>query len=135
MRRLMMMLFLALCLGSVSFAQKGKPPEKRIDELKKELNLTDNQVQTIEDILADSHAKMEKLFDSHEKNMEAERSVMKEIMDKTDEEILKILDEKQQVKFKEIIAERTKKMQERPPMPPGGRDGNGGMPPGDGPHD
>lgn len=135
MNKLMLAVLMALCIGSVSFAQKGKPPEKRIDELKKDLNLTDSQVQTIEDILADSHSKMEKLFDSHEKNLESERSVMKEIMDKTDEEILKILDEKQQAKYKEIITERSKRMQERPPMPPGGRDGNGGMPPGGGPHD
>lgn len=135
MKKLMLVLSLALCIGSVSFAQKGKPPEKKIDELKKELSLTDNQVQTIEDILADSHSQMEKLFDSHEKNLESERNTMKEIMDKTDEEIMKILDENQQAKFKEIIAERSKKMQERPPMPPGGRDGKGGMPPNGGPQD
>ncbi|MDP4115589.1 MAG: hypothetical protein Q8903_05615 [Bacteroidota bacterium] len=134
MKKIMFMLLLSICFVSVSFAQRGKPPEKRIDELKKDLNLSENQVQTIEDILADSHVKMEKLFDNHEKNLEAERNSMKELMDKTDEEIMKILDEKQQARYKEIIAERAKRMQNRPPMPPGGRDDNGGMPPNDGPH-
>jgi Spy/CpxP family protein refolding chaperone len=123
-----------VCL-SVSFAQhrdhlrppKGgsMPPEEFVKELKKKLNLTNEQEAKIQKIVDAQQEEMKKTFKASKKEhearreeMEKERDAIREKMNKqrkeTNENISSVLTEEQKKKFEEMQKEQPQRPPRRP---------------------
>ena len=89
----------------------GRGPGRMIEQLKTDLNLTDEQFQAVK-----------KIFDESRKRDDFRQVMsqcpgMKEMREKHNTEIRALLNPDQQKRFTEIIAEREKKHQGGPPSP------------------
>lgn len=94
------LLFVTLTLAAV--AQPRMTPQERLKMLKERLSLTEAQSVKIEKILINADEKIKELRTKGKNN----RTEFRDLMDKTNQEIDKVLDEKQKVEHKKMIDER-----------------------------
>ena len=91
-----------------------RPPSGKIDHLKTELELSDDQVAQLEKIFEAKHEEMMALKNDESKTRDEKHEAMKSFREKTKKEIESILTEEQLAKFQEIKKEhhghRGKKM-------------------------
>jgi hypothetical protein len=71
--------------------------KRDMDNLKTEINLTDDQITFVEKVLLDSYTKMQKLF----QNDPPDFSQMGQIMEDRDNDILTVLTDEQAAKYKD----------------------------------
>ncbi len=103
MKNLIVLLSLSFFLLSlVAIAQPRFTPQERLKMLKERLNLTEEQSKKVEDILIKSDKELQKLRSSDNRD----RSQFRAQMDKTNQEIEKVLDEKQKSEYKKMMEER-----------------------------
>jgi Spy/CpxP family protein refolding chaperone len=103
MKNLILLFSLSIFLFSITTtAQPRITPQERLKVLKERLNLIEDQSQTIEKILIKSDEEIKKLRSSDN----SDREQFREQMEKTNNEIEKVLDEKQKEEFKKILDER-----------------------------
>lgn len=103
MKNLILLFSLSIFIFSITAtAQLRITPQERLKVLKERLNLNEDQSQTIEKILIKSDEEMKKLRSSDN----SDREQFREQMEKTNNEIEKVLDEKQKAEFKKILDER-----------------------------
>lgn len=103
MKNLIVLLSLSFFLLSlVAVAQPRFTPQERLKMLKERLNLTEEQSKKVEDILINSDKEIQKLRSSNNRD----RSQFRDLMDKTNQEIEKVLDEKQKTEYKKMMEER-----------------------------
>ena len=103
MKNLIVLLSLSFFLLSlVAIAQPRFTPQERLKMLKARLNLTEEQSKKVEDILIKSDKELQKLRSSDNRD----RSQFRAQMDKTNQEIEKVLDEKQKAEYKKMMEER-----------------------------
>lgn len=106
MKNLIVLLSLSFFLLSlVAVAQPRVTPQERLKMLKERLNLTQEQSKKVEDILINSDKEMQKLRSSNNRD----RSQFRDLMDKTNQEIEKVLDEKQKTEYKKMMEERRRR--------------------------
>ena len=108
------LLFLSVvaCLilaGSVT-AQSRFTPQERLQNLKERLNLTQEQSAEVEKILTASDKKIQELRESNN----SDRTKFREIMDNSNKEIIKVLNDKQKTEFNKMLEERRSRWQKRP---------------------
>ncbi|MBE0538708.1 MAG: hypothetical protein IH620_03265 [Ignavibacterium sp.] len=89
-------------LSLVAIAQPRFTPQERLKMLKERLNLTEEQSQKVEEILIKSDEDMQKLRSTDKRD----RLQFRAQMDKTNQEIEKVLDEKQKSEYKKMMEER-----------------------------
>ena len=94
--------------GSIT-AQSRLTPQERLKNLKDKLNLTEEQSVKVEKILTSSDKEMQELRKSN--NMD--RAKFREIMEKSDNEILKVLNDKQKTEYNKILEERRSRRPKR----------------------
>ncbi len=94
------LLFFTLTLAA--FAQPRTTPQERLKMLKERLSLTEVQSVKIEKILITADEKIKELRTKGKNN----RTEFRDLMDKTNQEIDKVLDEKQKAEHKKMIDER-----------------------------
>lgn len=102
--------------------QRGMGSERRVERMKTELNLTDDQTTQVKAILDDSRAKMEALRGNSALSQEDRRSQMTAIYKTEQDKVDAILTPDQKTKYDAMQARMRQRMQER-----GG--GTGQMPP------
>jgi Spy/CpxP family protein refolding chaperone len=90
----------------------GRGPGRMAEQLKTDLNLTEDQVQAVK-----------KIFDEPRRRDDFRQAMsqcpgMKEMREKHDNEIRALLNPDQQKRFNEILAEREKKFRDGPPPSP-----------------
>ncbi|HCY74721.1 MAG TPA: hypothetical protein DHV28_02280 [Ignavibacteriales bacterium] len=103
MKNLIVLLSLSFFLLSlVAIAQPRFTPQERLKMLKERLNLTEEQSKNVEKILIKSDEDMQKLRSTDNRD----RSQFRAQMDKTNQEIEKVLDEKQKSEYKKMMEER-----------------------------
>lgn len=103
MKNLIVLLSLSFFLLSlVAIAQPRFTPQERLKMLKERLNLTEEQSKKVEDILVKSDKEIKKLRSSDNRD----RTQFRDLMDKTNQEIEKVLDEKQKAEYKKMMEER-----------------------------
>ncbi len=113
------LVILVLLITQNTWAQRNI--DSRLDELKTELNLSEEQSTQLEKIFEDQKGKMQELRDQEYDSREDRMNAMKAHRELMHEEIEAILNDEQKAKFKEIQAERRK---ERPKGRKGGRFGD-----------
>lgn len=119
-------ILLTLIMSTALLAQDGPPPggpmgnispKERTKELKTKLNLTDDQVKKVETIYTDFQKKIESFMEKRDGDFREMKKTMDAAMDSTDSKILKVLDKDQQTKYKKIVEDRKKQMENMPPPP------------------
>jgi Spy/CpxP family protein refolding chaperone len=88
--------------------------EDRVKGLKDSLKLSDTQVEKITKIFEDQREEMTAAFSEHQGDRDAMRSVMEELMKKTDAKVKTVLTAKQAVKYEEMMKARRANMGRRP---------------------
>lgn len=78
-------------------------PQERLDNLAKELNLTDDQKAKIKPILEDEHKQMQALRSDTSMSPEDRRAKMMQVRDKMNDSIKAVLDKDQQKKYDEMM--------------------------------
>lgn len=101
------LMFLALVF--TANAQPRFSPQDRLERLTERLNLTNDQVLKVEKILAKADKEIQTLRSSEK----MDRSEFRKIMDKTNQEIEKVLNDKQKSEFKKMLEERRKPREEK----------------------
>ncbi|MFA0964732.1 Spy/CpxP family protein refolding chaperone [Roseivirga sp. BDSF3-8] len=103
--------------------------EKHIARLDEKLELTDQQEQEIRSILEDSHEEMKGIRENIKESDEVDRTAVKEQMkalkEKTDSDILAVLDDEQDAKYTQMAEKRNQRMKKRMEKRRGHRGGNG----------
>lgn len=114
------LLVVFLMCSSILYSQTDKQVEERSDrqllKLKERLLLTDEQVEKIQSVMANTR---EKIFSLSQKNYDPRKQMqeMKKIMDKQAKEIEKFLTKEQKKKFKNLQKEHQEKMKRNRPRP------------------
>jgi Spy/CpxP family protein refolding chaperone len=106
MKKLIMSSLIVFMIFTVQKTWAQRPPSDRIDHLKTELNLTDNQVTQLEKIFESRHEEMQALRSADYKSREEKREAMQGFRESMEKEIEVVLDETQYAKFQEIKKER-----------------------------
>ncbi|HXG01012.1 MAG TPA: Spy/CpxP family protein refolding chaperone [Bacteroidota bacterium] len=94
----------------------GRPrlsPEERAAELKKVLNLTDEQTSKVKVIYEQQEKEMRELFASTDGDRAAMREAMQQKVKEMDEKILAVLNTDQQKKYKQWVEERRSRFEQR----------------------
>lgn len=119
MRNLLISLLILLGFVSSARAQKEPPGKENpmLNELKKELNLTAEQVKQIESIFESNFKKMEPPSEKKHAKPNDRKKPMDSIHEKIDSEIEKILTKEQQKKYKTIVENRISEMKKKMPPP------------------
>jgi len=122
MKKLAIIMTMIMALGAVTIVVAQKPGrsfdnEKRAEHLKKELNLTDEQQQKLQTMMAGFREEMSTIMEDSSIPREEKREQMTEFREKHQAEMRKILTEEQAVKLEELMANR--------PMRPKKGDGPG----------
>lgn len=105
-------------LGSVAAvaqdqrARPGRNPEQILEDLKKQLELNEDQAKKIENILEEFGKKREKLF-SQDMERSEKREQMGKLLDEQTKEIMLVLNKDQQKKYQKMLDEREKRMRSR----------------------
>lgn len=108
----MMIAAIAVFMLTLStFAQPRLSPQERVKALTERLSLTKDQAAQIEKILIQSQDEMKKM----NSDGQADRSEFRKKMNETQDQIEKLLDDKQKVEFKKMQDERRKGMQGQKP--------------------
>jgi len=103
MKNLLVILSFAVFTFSLSVHAQGRfTPQERVKMLKDKLTLTDEQSAKIEKILTKSDEDMKNLRSSES----PDRGAFMKIRQNTDQEILKVLNDKQKNEFNKMIEER-----------------------------
>jgi Spy/CpxP family protein refolding chaperone len=105
---------------------RGMGPERRIERMKHELNLTDDQTAQVKAIFEDSRTKMEALRGNSSLSQQDRRAQMMAIHQAEDDKIEALLTADQKTKYEAMQARMRDRMQERreggdaggPPQPP-----------------
>lgn len=106
MKKTIVLSSLILLLVSLSaFAQPKFTPQERLKMLKEKLSLTKDQSVKIEKILIKSDEDMKKLKSSEN----SDRTEFRKIMENSNQEIQKVLNENQKAQFKKMSEERRNK--------------------------
>ncbi len=123
MKKLMMMLFAATFTFATAQAQDGrkemkhKNPEEKAqmmtERMKKNLNLTDDQVARVNEIHLQQARKMAEVREKHGDNREAARAEMKGMREETNKRYAAVLTPEQLAKKDELKKERKEKMKAR----------------------
>ena len=82
----------------------GMSADQRVDQMKKNLNLTDEQVPKVKAAMEDQQKKMQEL--RGETDQQARRTKMREIMEQTNTKMKGILTDEQYKKFQETMQQR-----------------------------
>ncbi len=98
------LVMLMILTGQQIWAQPS--PSDKIDRLKTELELNDDQVTQLEEIFESRHDEMKSLRSSDEMNQEEKRAAMQNFRTTMEKEIAGVLNEEQLAKFQEIKKER-----------------------------
>ena len=106
-----------LVISSSSLFAQGMrmTPQERADTLKVRLSLTDTQTKQVVKIYEQQQLDFEKARNASSGDREAMRAAMTKIVQKTDANIEKLLDEKQLKKYEAFKKERMERMQQRRP--------------------
>lgn len=91
-----------LLAGVKIYAQGRMQRPDRVEQLKKELSLSDKQVEKVKDIFAKSREQMMNARDENMGDRDAMRKAFQENTDKSNKEIEKILTPAQKKKFKTL---------------------------------
>lgn len=103
MKNIIVLFSLSLFVFSlVAIAQPRVTPQERLKMLKEKLNLTEDQSVKVEKILVNADDQMKEL----RADGKANRTDFRNLMDKTNQEIDKVLDEKQKIEHKKMMDER-----------------------------
>jgi len=98
-------------LVTYTYAQMMKSPEQRAKDLKEKLNLTNEQTEKVEQI----YEKADSLFRNSLQgsgNRDQMKAAMKTLMNDTDAEILKILNDEQKEIYGSIMEDRKKQLEQ-----------------------
>ena len=105
--------------------RQGMNPERRLERMQKELNLTPDQATQVKGIFDEGRGKMEELRANTSMSQDERRPKMMEIMRQQSEKIKAILTPEQKTKFEAMEARMREHMMERrqggegtPPPPP-----------------
>jgi len=109
----MIVISFLLLTGTKVQAQGRMQGTDRVEQLKKELSLTDKQVEKVKDIYANSREEMMKARNENMGDRDAMRKAFRENTDKTNKEIEKILTPVQKKKFDVLKEQWRKQMEER----------------------
>jgi Skp family chaperone for outer membrane proteins len=108
----MMIAAIAVFMLTLStFAQPRLSPQERVKALTERLSLTKDQAAQIEQIYVKAQDEMKKM----NSDGQADRSEFRKKMNETQDQIAKLLDDKQKVEFQKMQDERRKGMQNRKP--------------------
>jgi DNA gyrase/topoisomerase IV subunit A len=99
-------LIILLAASFLVKAQIRKDPEERTKEMKEKLNLSEEQSEKILQIYINTDKEIESKMQGGSTNRVEMLKGIRDIMENTDEEIFKILNEEQQEKYKKITNER-----------------------------
>jgi hypothetical protein len=112
MYRTMMIAAIAVLMFSLStFAQPRLSPQERVKALTERLSLTKDQAAQIEKIYIESQDQMKKM----NADGKSDRSAFRKMMEDTQAQVDKVLDDKQKVEFKKMQDERRKGMRNNSP--------------------
>ena len=108
MLRTTIILTIAFLISSISaIAQPRMSVEERVQHLKENLSLTDKQVKQVKTILVETDS----IMTSMRGNGMPDWSSIRSVMEKTDDKILKVLNDDQKTLYKKMIEERKNRMQ------------------------
>ena len=99
-------LLMIVSLTTSLSAQIMRSAEEKLNELTKELNLSEEQQISIKSILQKSQEKLSSLKEKSTSNRRAKLMELKEIMEDTNDQIRKVLNEDQLEKFDELVEKR-----------------------------
>ena len=107
-------LLIIIFAATYIYAQPRLGVEEEVERLTKDLELSEEQANQIEQILTDSRKQAAKLRETglDRRDMMVQ---MRDIMDETNDEIESILNDEQVAKFREIVEKRKEEMQRRRP--------------------
>ncbi|MDR1222454.1 MAG: hypothetical protein LBL07_06195 [Tannerella sp.] len=103
------MLMLTFMVSAQNQGGRGMSEEeraKRYDELKKELSLTDQQVDSLKAIDQELFTKMREVREKNGDNREKNREDMRKLTDKRNERVKAILTEEQYTKYQKMEEQR-----------------------------
>ncbi len=131
MKKLAIIMTVIVALGAITLVIAQKPVrsfdgDKRAEQLKKELNLTDQQQQQLQILMTGFREEVKPIMQDESVTREQKQAKMKEFREKHQSEIKKILTEEQIIKFDELMANRPMRpeMGERPGRGDGQRGDN-----------
>jgi hypothetical protein len=108
----MMIAAIAVFMLTIStFAQPRLSPQERVKALTERLSLTTDQAAQIEQIYVKAQDQMKQM----NTDGKPDRSEMRKMMEDTQAQVIKVLDDKQKVEFQKMQDERKKGMQNRKP--------------------
>jgi hypothetical protein len=108
MKKIILMSSLFLFMVTfASFAQGMRTPQERLKVLNEKLSLTKEQSVKVESILLENDKQIQKLRSSDN----PDRNEFRKIMENSNQEILKVLNEKQKVEYNKMLDERKKQYQ------------------------
>jgi Spy/CpxP family protein refolding chaperone len=93
-----------LAFSVMSYSQPRMSPQDRAKNLKEKLSLTDDQTAKVEKLFTDAQEKMKNLSD---------RSEFRKVMDETNSQVVKLLNDKQKTEYQKMLDERKSNMQKR----------------------
>ncbi|MBI1938267.1 MAG: hypothetical protein HYS25_09080 [Ignavibacteriales bacterium] len=102
-----------LVLSASSNAQMRMSPSGRAKQLAEQLSLNADQTKKVEVIFTNSQNKTEQIMGKDGFGNGENRDKMMKIREDTNNEVMKILNDKQKSEFKKIIEEQRKRMEER----------------------
>ena len=112
MLRIMMIATIAVfMLTLTTFAQPRKSPQERVKDLTERLSLTKEQAAQIEQIYVKAQDQMKQM----NTDGKPDRSEMRKMMEDSQAQVIKVLDDKQKVEFQKMQDERRQGMQNRKP--------------------
>jgi Spy/CpxP family protein refolding chaperone len=110
MKNLILIFSFAIFTFSLAVYAQGRfTPQERLKMLKDRLSLTDEQSAKVEKILIKSDSELKNLRASEN----PDRASFRKIMDDSNNEILKVLNEKQKAEFNKMLEERRNRQQQR----------------------
>jgi len=116
---LVTLLILSGCSSDEQFSRR-RSPQERAEQLRAQLDLTDEQTAAVEKIYIDMDKKMSELRDRSSGDREAMRGNFRSLREETDKAIEEVLFEDQIEKYREFNEQRRQNMRQR--NPDGGRD-------------
>jgi periplasmic protein CpxP/Spy len=133
MKRLVMFFSLLIMVAVMAVAQDGRPAggqrpnmeermKQQMETMKKELNLTADQVTKVEALNAETGKKMQELFQNNSGDREQQREKMRAVREENDKKLKAILNADQYKKWEAI---QEKQRQERQANRPQGQGGPG----------
>lgn len=121
MKKLIAMVFVLFMIAGIFQAQphpgKKMTPKERAGELKEKLDLSEQQLVKIEKIFVETDKKMKAMFEKKSAEREEMHNAMNEVMESTDKEIMKNLNENQKKEFMKLLEERKSEMKKMGPPP------------------